>query len=179
MSLENVSNIFLIGPMGAGKSSVGVRLAKLFHMPFFDTDREVEERSGVDIDWIFEIEGEKGFQEREKLVLEEFSQKQGIVLATGGSIVWSEYNRQLIQESGVVVYLQVPLAEQVQRVQRFPERRPNIDASDPVKSLVAINQSLEKWHEALADFSYQNNASAPGRLAKRIFGQIKQYILDS
>ena len=90
--MKNKRNIFLVGPMGAGKSSIGKQIAQQLKMEFFDTDRVIEERTGADIDWIFDLEGEDGFRLREEDAIEELSAMQGIVLATGGGAVISDKN---------------------------------------------------------------------------------------
>ena len=91
--------------MGAGKSTVGKQLAKALGRDFYDTDREIERRTGVSISWIFEMEGESGFRQREQKVLDELSQLKNIVLATGGGIVLAEENRRMLRSRGYVVYL--------------------------------------------------------------------------
>jgi shikimate kinase len=98
-------NIFLVGPMGSGKSTIGRQLAKALKRPFFDSDKEIEKRTGVTISWIFEMEGEEGFRAREKQVIAELSAKENIVLATGGGAVLAEDNRNLLRSRGKVVYL--------------------------------------------------------------------------
>ena len=111
MKLKN-NNLFLVGPMGAGKSSVGRYLAKQLDMDFYDTDEEIEKRTGVDIAWIFDLEGEGGFREREAAVVAELAQLTHIVLATGGGSILEPENRDLLSKFGTVVYLEVSLPYQ-------------------------------------------------------------------
>lgn len=111
-------SVFLIGPMGAGKSAVGRRLATMLKRSFYDTDAEIEQRTGVDIPFIFEKEGEAGFRRRERQVVVDLSKLQGIVLATGGGVVLDEANRSDLSAAGAVVYLHASVDQQLQRTRR-------------------------------------------------------------
>ena len=95
-------NIFLVGPMGAGKSTIGRQLAQQLNMEFYDSDQEIEKRTGADVGWVFDLEGEEGFRDREEKVINELTEKQGIVLATGGGKRWVQLRKkqkQLFQHS--------------------------------------------------------------------------------
>ena len=116
-------NIFLIGPMGAGKSTIGRHLADELHLEFFDSDQEIEKRTGADIAWVFDIEGEEGFRDREESVVHDLTEKQGIVLATGGGSVVRNGVRHRLSARGIVVYLETTIDKQVARTQR-DKRRP-------------------------------------------------------
>ena len=122
-------NIFLIGPMGAGKSTIGRELADRLHLEFFDSDQEIERRTGADIAWVFDLEGEEGFRKREEGVIEDLSEKQGIVLATGGGSVISLQVRNRLSARGIVVYLETTIDKQVARTQR-DRRRPLLQTSE-------------------------------------------------
>ena len=99
-------HIYLVGPMGVGKTTVGKQLASLLHRPFVDIDAEIESRCGADIQWIFDMEGEKGFRERETKILEDIIfNSSSSVIATGGGVVLSAKNRQVLQANGQVIYL--------------------------------------------------------------------------
>ncbi|QJC33808.1 shikimate kinase AroK [Enterobacteriaceae endosymbiont of Donacia provostii] len=115
-------NIFLIGPMGAGKSTIGRHLANLLKMDFFDSDQEIERRTGADINWVFDVEGEKGFRKREKKIIDEITQKQGIVLATGGGSIQSKETRKILSSRGIVVYLKTTIEKQLSRTKRDKKR---------------------------------------------------------
>ena len=108
-------NIFIVGPMGSGKSTVGKIISGALFLTFFDTDGEIESRTGASIDWIFDLEGEEGFRKRETNVLEEMVQKNSIVLSTGGGIILSEANREMLSSRGSVFYLATPIATQLER----------------------------------------------------------------
>ena len=98
-------NIFLVGPMGAGKSTIGRQLAQQLNMEFYDSDQEIEKRTGADVGWVFDVEGEEGFRDREEKIINELTEKQGIVLATGGGSVKSRETRNRLSARGVVVGL--------------------------------------------------------------------------
>ena len=114
--------IFLVGPMGAGKSTVGRVLAQILQVDFVDSDAEIERRTGADIPWIFEIEGEDGFRTRESQVIADLSTQTGLVVATGGGAVMREENRRVLAKSGFVVYLQATVKEQVRRTGKDSKR---------------------------------------------------------
>ena len=109
------SNLFLVGPMGAGKTTVGRHLADLLDRPFLDSDHEIEQRTGASIPWIFDKEGEEGFRQREQAVIADLTTRQNIVLATGGSAVMRPANRQCLRQRGIVVYLYTPVSMQLAR----------------------------------------------------------------
>ncbi|QJC34624.1 shikimate kinase AroK [Enterobacteriaceae endosymbiont of Donacia crassipes] len=115
-------NIFLIGPMGAGKSTIGRHLANLLKMDFFDSDQEIERRTGADINWVFDVEGEEGFRKREKKIIDEITKKQGIILATGGGSIQSKETRKILSSRGIVVYLKTTIEKQLSRTKRDKKR---------------------------------------------------------
>ena len=108
-------NIFIVGPMGSGKSTVGKIISDELFLDFYDTDEEIEERTGASIDWIFDLEGEDGFRKRESVMLEEMVEKNSIVLSTGGGIILSAFNRELLSSRGTVFYLSTPISVQIER----------------------------------------------------------------
>ena len=121
-------NIFIVGPMGSGKTTVGKIVANELFLEFFDTDATIEEKTGVTIDWIFDIEGEAGFRKRETLVLKELVSSNSIVLATGGGIVIEPENRELLASRGTVFYLHTPFKPQIIKTPKlapFNHLRPN------------------------------------------------------
>lgn len=115
-------NIFLIGPMGAGKTSVGKQLAKILNFDFYDSDQVIEEQSGANIPWIFDVEGEAGFRKREERTIDQLTLQKDIVLATGGGVVLSAENRRRLATRGFVVYLNVSVEEQIRRTYRSRNR---------------------------------------------------------
>ncbi|CAI8164385.1 shikimate kinase AroK [Pseudidiomarina mangrovi] len=144
-------NIFLIGPMGAGKSTIGRQLARQLHLEFFDSDAEIERRTGADIAWVFELEGEQGFRQREEKVIEELTENTGIVLATGGGSILSKESRNRLSARGIVVYLQTTIDKQLARTQR-DKRRPLIaEADNPREVLEELADSRNALYEEIAD----------------------------
>ena len=125
-----VPGVFLIGPMGAGKSTLGRHLSQVLKRPFFDSDKVIEERTGADIPWIFDMEGEDGFRRREEEVIDELTAQPGIVMATGGGVVTREANRRHLHERGTVIYLWTPVEVQLART-RHDKGRPLLQQPDP------------------------------------------------
>lgn len=130
-------NIFLVGPMGAGKSTIGRQLARALRVQFLDSDHVIEQRTGANIPLIFELEGEAGFRAREKAVIDELTQLQDIVLATGGGAVLGDQNRQCLRERGTVIYLYATIEQLLRRTAR-DKNRPLLQTADPKKRLEDI-----------------------------------------
>ncbi len=143
-------NIFLVGLMGAGKTSVGKLLARRFYKAFFDTDPEIERRTGVRIPVIFEIEGEARFRSREHMVLEELTKQRNIVLATGGGVVLSKANRDILRENGTVVYLRAVASDLWQRT-RYDKNRPLLQTADPLAKLKNLFEERDPLYRDVAD----------------------------
>ena len=143
-------NIFLVGPMGAGKSTIGRHLADELHLDFFDSDQEIERRTGADIAWIFDLEGEDGFRKREENVINDLTDKQGIVLATGGGSIVTKAVRNRLSARGIVVYLQTTIDKQVARTQR-DKRRPLLQNEDPEQVLRDLAEMRNPLYEEVAD----------------------------
>lgn len=131
----NQKNIFLIGLMGTGKTTVGRQLARKLKMEFYDSDRVIEERTGVDIPLIFEKEGEAGFRKREVDIIDELTQKQGIILATGGGAILDTENRNHLINRGTVFYLKSNLKTLIERTSK-DKNRPLLQANEPVESIL-------------------------------------------
>lgn len=165
------NNIYLIGPMGVGKTTIGRILARRLGMEFADADYEIEHRTGVSIATIFDIEGEEGFRQRESGVVQELADRSGIVLATGGGAVLAEANRRVMRDSGLVIYLRAPIDILVERT-RSAKHRPLLQRGDPkqvLESLLAVRGPI---YEAAADLVMDTDRRAPstiaGQLVKRI-----------
>ncbi len=150
--MRGATNIFLIGPMGSGKSAVGRCLARELHYRFFDSDADVEARTGVEIAYIFEKEGEEGFRVREKEAVERLSGLPGIVLATGGGAVIDPGNRLLLAERGFVAYLETSVEQQLERT-RHTRHRPLLQDVDPQTKLRELMQLRAAWYAEIADFT--------------------------
>ncbi|MCO7224475.1 shikimate kinase AroK [Pleionea sp. CnH1-48] len=149
--MKNKRNVFLVGPMGAGKTTIGKQLAELLKLEFIDSDQELERRTGAPIDWIFDIEGEEGFREREQKVIEELTSSQGIVLATGGGAILRKENRIHLAGRGVVIYLEASIEQQMERTRR-DKRRPLLQSGDPEDTLVSLMDERDPMYREIADY---------------------------
>jgi len=159
--------LFLIGMPGSGKSTVGRALARHAAWPFVDLDREIEDRSGVPVATIFELEGESGFRKREAQLLDEFSRKQGVVLATGGGAVLAIENRERLRSRGLVVYLRSTIDELARRTAN-DRSRPLLQSLDLRARLEQLLSERQALYEATAHLTFQSGAANPRRLVKRI-----------
>lgn len=162
-------NLFLVGPMGAGKSTIGRQLARSLRRDFLDSDREIELRTGVDIPFIFEKEGEEGFRRRESEVIDELTRKQGIVLATGGGAVTREANRRHLAGRGTVIYLHTSVDQQLARTAR-DRNRPLLQTEDPRARLEALMAEREPLYRSLANLVIETD----GRSVKDVVREIVQ-----
>jgi shikimate kinase len=143
-------SVFLIGPMGSGKSAVGKYLARLLGMRFFDSDTEIERRTGVDIPYIFDKEGEAGFRQREREIIEELTAVPGTVLATGGGTILLAENRRMLAERGCVVYLETSVAQQADRVKQG-RTRPLLANVDTATKLEQLMRERAPLYREIAD----------------------------
>ncbi|MBC3767614.1 shikimate kinase AroK [Neptunicella marina] len=166
-------NIFLVGPMGAGKSTIGRHLADELHLEFYDSDQEIERRTGADIAWVFDLEGEEGFRKREEDVITDLTDKQGIVLATGGGSIISKNIRNRLSARGIVVYLQTTIEKQVARTQR-DKRRPLLQTDDPEKVLIELSEQRNPLYEEVADYVVQTDDQSARAVANQIIDKINQ-----
>ena len=165
--MANPKNLFLIGPMGAGKSAVGRQLGRLMHLNFVDSDEEIEERTGVDIPFIFEKEGEEGFRTREVNVIDELSQRQGIVLATGGGAVLDAESRSRLGARGVVVYLHTTVQQQLDRTKRG-RNRPLLEGGDREKILEELMTARDPLYREIADLTVETDGRRVQAVARDI-----------
>jgi shikimate kinase len=170
-------NVFLVGPMGAGKSTIGRQLARDLRLEFFDSDQVIEERAGADITWIFDVEGEDGFRDREIQMIDELSQKSGIVLATGGGAICAPENRQHLAARGTVVYLHTSIAQQIHRTAR-DKRRPLVQEigqnEAEWKSLMVIRGPL---YEEIADVVVSTDDRTVRTVAQEIIRRLEEHDL--
>lgn len=164
-------NIFLVGPMGAGKSTIGRHLADELHLDFFDSDQEIERRTGADIAWIFDLEGEDGFRKREENVINDLTDKQGIVLATGGGSIVTKAVRNRLSARSIVVYLQTTIDKQVARTQR-DKRRPLLQNEDPEQVLRDLAEMRNPLYEEVADYIVDTDDQSARAVANQIISKI-------
>ncbi|MEI6858465.1 MAG: shikimate kinase AroK [Shewanella sp.] len=164
-------NIFLVGPMGAGKSTIGRHLAQMLHLGFHDSDHEIEKRTGADIAWVFDVEGEEGFRIREIQVVADLTEKQGIVLATGGGSIQSKEIRNNLSARGIVVYLETTIDKQVARTQR-DKRRPLLQVDDPREVLEHLAATRNPLYEEIADVIVKTDEQSAKVVANQIIEQL-------
>ena len=162
-----VTKIFLVGPMGAGKSAVGRQLARLLHLEFIDSDEEIESRTGVDIPFIFEKEGEEGFRKREVKVIDELSQKDSVVLATGGGAVADVESRSRLGARGYVIYLYTSVKQQLERTQRG-RNRPILNNGNPEKVLEDLMATRDPLYREIADLIVDTDGRRVQTVAREI-----------
>ena len=165
--MQGTRNIYLIGPMGSGKTAVGRQVARLLDLPFIDSDHEIEVRTGADIPLIFEREGEAGFRKREREAIADLCTREGVVLATGGGAVLDPANRQLLAARGWVVYLETSVAQQAERAGRT-RHRPLLNGDDPRQRLEDLMRIREPLYLEIADFTATTTRKRVGQVADRI-----------
>jgi len=173
MKTNNTDNIFLVGLMGAGKSTIGRQLARELGKQFRDSDSEIEKRTGVSIDVIFDIEGEQGFRRRETGLLRELVGERGIVLATGGGAVLASENRQLLRDNGMIIYLKASAEHLAGRV-KLDRRRPLLQTGDKLAKIRELMTQREPVYQQLADMVIETNNRSVPRVVKEISKMIKE-----
>jgi shikimate kinase len=166
-------NIFLVGLMGAGKTTVGRLLARRLKLRFFDSDQEIERRCGVKIPLIFEIEGEAGFRSREQQAVAELAALEGIVLATGGGAVLDEDNRRRLAAGGTVVYLNARPEDLYERV-RHDRQRPLLSSGDPLARLRELHAERDPLYRSVADLVVETGAQSVQVLARELLDKLEE-----
>ncbi len=168
-------NIFLVGLMGAGKSTVGRRLADALGKTFVDSDHEIEARNGVSIATIFDIEGEAGFRNRERIVIDELSQRRNVVLATGGGAVLHPENRSHLSARGLVVYL-CATAEQLYNRIRHDRSRPLLQNSDPLGTLQSLLEQRDPLYREVADLVVETDERSAQLAIPKLIESIEKIV---
>ena len=148
--------IFIVGPVASGKSTLGKKLAQALEIDFLDTDNEIEKRAGAEISWIFEVEGEEGFRERERKVLQKSAEKDNVVISTGGGIVTIEENRDLMIAKGKVVYLKTPIEIQLKRTEN-DKKRPLLSKGNKEQTLRVLKEERDPQYEEIADITINHD----------------------
>lgn len=166
--LESTTNIYLVGLMGAGKTTIGKQLGKLLGRPFLDSDHEIESKTGVRIPTIFEIEGEEGFRRREAQAIAELCEERGIILATGGGVVLNPQNRAALHQSGWVVYLNVPPRLLFERT-RHDKNRPLLQVDNPLAKLNQLHGVRDPLYRETAHLVVDGNRQAPSNITQHIY----------
>ncbi len=168
--MKHPKNLFLIGPMGSGKSAVGRQLARMLHLTFVDSDDEVETRTGVDIPFIFEKEGEAGFRAREVKVIDDLSNMEAVVLATGGGAVIDADSRSRLGARGFVVYLYTTVDQQLMRTQKGRDR-PLLETGDRRQTLQSLMEVRDPLYREIADLVVETDGRKVKAVATEILEQ--------
>jgi shikimate kinase len=166
-------NIFLIGPMGSGKSAVGRHLARLLRLSFHDSDADIEAKTGVDIAFIFEKEGEAGFRLRERESIDRLTRLEGVVIATGGGAVIHPDNRRALAERGVVVYLETSVDQQLERT-RHGKHRPLLNDTDPKMKLSELMRQRALLYREIADLTVSTDGRRVQLVAEEIYRELNR-----
>ena len=167
-------NYILIGPMGAGKSTIGRLLAKELGLPFKDSDKEIEDRTGASIPLIFDVEGEAGFRDREQAVIAELCQEQGLVLATGGGAVLRAENRQAMRQGAVVIYLHASVEHQLARTAR-DRNRPLLQTDNPGQVLTQLLALRDPLYREVAILIIETDTRPPRVVVQEIMRFLSDY----
>ena len=165
--MKTTDNIFLVGPMGVGKTTIGKVLADQLQLEFLDSDREIEAVTGADIPWIFDVEGESGFRQRESKMIAELTGRKGIVLATGGGSVLAPANRKHLMARGFVVYLRASLSQQLERTSR-DKNRPLLQTANPAAKIAELMKIREPLYQEVADIVVDTNRRSPRMVGQEI-----------
>ena len=159
-------NIIFVGPMGAGKTTIGKQLARELGRPFFDSDQVIEQCTGADIPLIFELEGESGFRKREKSALKDLLRRKDIILATGGGAVLDPANRELLKSRGFVIYLSVPLEQLLRRTAK-DRNRPLLQNTDPRKKMQELMEIRDPLYREVAHEIIDTKGKEVSTIVKR------------
>ncbi|MBL6804774.1 MAG: shikimate kinase AroK [Proteobacteria bacterium] len=169
--MKSLTSLFLVGPMGVGKTTIGKVLAESLGLDFVDSDREIESATGADIPWIFDVEGEEGFRARESKMIEKLTTRPNIVLATGGGAILSEANRQWLKARGCVIYLRAPISQQIERTKR-DKSRPLLQTANPAQKIRELMAFREPLYREVADFSVDTYRRGPKAVCNEIQKQL-------
>src|SRR5579863_827781 len=171
--MDFARNVFLIGPMGSGKTAVGRHLARLLRFTFYDSDADIEARTGVDIAFIFEKEGEAGFRQREHESIDRLTALDGVVVATGGGAVILAENRRLLADRGTVVYLETSIAQQMERT-RHGRHRPLLNDTDPKLKLGELMHQRAALYAEIADLTVSTDGRRVQLVAEEIYRELQR-----
>ncbi|MEZ5529606.1 MAG: shikimate kinase AroK [Porticoccaceae bacterium] len=172
--MSKSNNVFLVGPMGAGKTTIGRLLARNLSLKFVDLDAEIEKRCGANIPWIFDVEGEAGFRKRESSLLDEHTEAEGILLATGGGAVINPDNRRFLKQRGYVVYLRASVAQLLERT-AHDKSRPLLQVDDPQAVLVRLMTERDPLYRDVADLIIETERKKPQLVADLVAREVRQF----
>ncbi|WP_353666962.1 shikimate kinase [Marinomonas sp. THO17] len=173
----NAPNIILVGPMGAGKTTIGRLISQSMGKEFYDLDKVIEDNTGADIPWIFEREGEEGFRKRETQALANIvqSEKNNTVLATGGGIVMREENRDILKQDALVIYLYASVAQQLYRTSKS-SHRPLLQTGDPKATLKKLFAIRDPLYRDVATLIIETDARHPKAVANKVIDALRRYL---
>ena len=171
--MNELTPVFLVGPMGAGKTTIGRHLARLLDKSFVDLDQEIEQSCGADIAWIFDVEGEVGFRKRESAMLREVASRNNMVIATGGGAVLDSESRALMKRSGTVVYLSVAAKVLYNRMQQ-DTKRPLLQVGDKKAMIESIVKEREPLYKEIADIVFDGHKKTPAVAAQELASLIRE-----
>jgi 3-dehydroquinate synthase len=174
--LNSTTNIFLVGLMGSGKTTIGRALAKRLNKRFIDADHEIEARTGATIPLIFEIEGEASFRQREADVIRDLTAQEGIVLATGGGAVLNETSRQLLKERGIVVYLRASVSSILQRTSH-DRHRPLLQTADPKARIEELSHQRAPLYQEIAHIIVETGRPNVQSVVQNILAQLDKPLI--
>ena len=166
-------NVFLIGPMGSGKTSIGKHLARMLKLDFYDCDQEIEHSTGASVNLIFDVEGEEGFRLRENQMLKQLCTKNGILIATGGGVICNEENRRLLRSRGLVVYLKTSVEYQLKRLSQ-DKNRPLLQAQDKTQRLLDLARIRNPLYDDTADLVFSTCNLSVFESAKTLCSAIQE-----
>ena len=166
------TNLFLVGPMGSGKTTIGRQLARRLKKSFIDSDHEIEDHTGASISLIFDIEGEEGFRTREKAIIDELTQQENIILSTGGGVILATENRQNLKNRGTVIYLHAPLKKLFYRTSR-DKNRPLLQTENPREKLRQIVEERDPLYRETADLIVETENRTVHQVVSYIIRQVK------
>lgn len=166
-------SIFLVGPMGAGKTSVARALAKQLDKTCYDSDEEIENKTGASLSWVFDLEGMAGYRQREMRVIDELTLLENIVLSTGGGCVETPEVREILKARGIVIYMEVSLETQLKRLQR-DKRRPQLQGDNPQEVLIRLWEEREPIYEDVANFTVITDQRSVSDVCRDIMQWLKE-----
>lgn len=171
--MRSIGNIFIIGPTGAGKTTIGKRVARRFGLDFFDLDAEIERHTGADIALIFDIEGEAGFRQREMVMLDQLTARSNVLIATGGGAVLQPLSRQRLRSRGLVVYLETSIDRQIDRL-RHDKRRPLLQNPNRDEILNKMATERNPIYRELADLVVSSEPVSVARMARKVSNELER-----
>lgn len=172
------NNVYLIGPMGSGKTTLGRRAASRLALDFIDCDQEIERQTGASVNLIFDVEGEEGFRTRETELLRDIANRSGLLVATGGGIVTRSINRELMRKSGFIVWLRTPVRHQIDRLSR-DRSRPLLETPDREQRLQQLADERNPLYEEIADLVFDSSHRNIARVAARLSDAIRDRWTES